>query len=85
MSPNKGTFVTVTWTSSPISPPNTKILPSSTNTEVSISRLLIVGPDKLPADVASTLDTSCFTFSLMTLPSLICGVTLSLTPTSCRV
>ena len=71
-------------TSSDDNPPSTSRVPSATCTVVLISRLLVIR-STAPADcVGDSDDTSC-TISMRTLsPSLTCGVTLRIRPTSLR-
>ncbi len=84
MSPSSGTLLTVSvsaWSSKPLI---TRISPSSTSTEVETSRVekvksgtpILTGPD--------TAETSCSIRSDTPPSELICGRTVSLTPTSRR-
>ena len=82
MSPNNGTFLSDSCTSSLIKPPKTIISLSSTITAVLIS-LLFVAISEAPINRGpNTLDTSCSISNRMEFPSLICGLTSNLTPTS---
>ena len=82
ISPRRGTFRSDSCTSSLINPPKTIISVSSTITAVLISLLLVAISDAPINKGPNTLDTSCSISSLIELPSLICGLTNSFTPTS---
>lgn len=81
-SPSSGTFCALSVFSSLISPPSTTSPWSSTITVVRISRLLVITS---LAEALSAIDETSWTISMRTvLPSLICGLRRSFTPTSRR-
>ena len=67
---------------SSIRPPSTSIWPSSTSTVVLMDRLLVIRPVVWLS--LATLDASCSMSSWTVSPSLICGFTLRINPTSWR-
>jgi len=82
MSPSTGTLSMVFFTSSCIKPPSTTISPSSTTTVDSIERLLVMMPAGLV--VSCTLETSWNTRNFTVRPSVTCGRTRNVRPTSRR-
>ncbi len=83
MAPSPGTRSSLSVTVSDISPPSTMMPPSSISTVVLIERLLV----EISAESVSFApgeESSCSIFSCTELPSLICGVTFNIVPTSSR-
>ena len=83
-SPSTGIFSWLPEYSSDSRPPSTTMEPSFTSTLVSMERLLVVGPLAELMVEGCTLETSCEMDSRMVPFSLICGLTLSVMPTSLR-
>ncbi len=83
MAPSTGTRSSLSETVSDIRPPSTMMPPSSINTVVLIERLLVEMSAEL-VSFAPGEESSCSILSCTELPSLMCGVTFKMVPTSSR-
>ena len=83
MRPRKGTRCSPPVCESWMRPPSTTVPPSSMSTCVLMVRLLVTR-STAPELVAAMLELSCSILSITESPSLICGVTFRIVPTSWR-